>query len=100
MENNQGGAPASPSLFFPPDQQLTMNRPIGRSSDRRRMLMPAEQQAVAEEDRRATMFDEMEAEMEMNVAIGKSTKVPTKRAQVTSVACHHCQRQKSKVSWS
>jgi len=77
-----------------------MSRPIGRSSGRRQMLMPDEQQAAAVEDRRATMFDEMDAEMEMNVAIGKSTKTSAKRAPVTSVACHHCQRQKSKCDGS
>jgi hypothetical protein len=74
-----------------------MSQHIRRFSGRLQPIAPSlRPEPAGQEERKSKISIEMGAEIDMGVTT-RTTKSTAKRAQVTSVACHHCQKQKSKV---
>jgi hypothetical protein len=74
-----------------------MSQHIRRFSGRLQPIAPGLHPGSAgQEEGKPGVSIDMDAEIDMGVAT-RTAKSTAKRAQVTSVACHHCQKQKSKV---
>lgn len=94
-DNQRGTAPVSPLSFHQPN----MSKHCRRSSSRLQPIAPGLlPEAIFEEGVKAGSSIDMETSVNVGAASKTALKPSAKRQAVTSVACGHCQKQKSKVS--